>query len=184
MDPVFCRGPFQKAYHLPAAGGSFPTATDRSQGGGYVAPQVSVVEVGVPTAVRLVLRASQTQWQVGRNYKHYAIGVILTARDLGLSAAQVQSVINAFDAVGLLNRITNLRTTVVPAGAGTVTVTSTIANLILPGDTLTVRANSTSRTFREFVVRNPDGTVSLNPIMTNPATILARPGITIEARFN
>jgi hypothetical protein len=184
INSVLCRGPFHKAYHLLVAGGSFPTLMDRNAGGGYLAPQVTVVGLGVPTAARIVLRASQTQWQIDRNYKHYAVAMVLTARDLGLSSTQIQSVINAFDAVGVLGRITNLRTTVVPAGAGTVTVTSTIPNLILPGDSLTIRANSTSRTFREFVVRNADGTVSPNPIGTNPATILAQPGITVEARFN
>ena len=182
LNSVLCRGPFQKAFHLLAAGGSFPSATDRSAGG-HTAPTVAVTAVGVPTAVRIVFRANQTQWQVGRNYKHYAVQTVLAAEEIfGVNSSQAQSTLNAFDAVGLLSgRLTNIQVRVVPAGAGTV---SALPSVIFPADQLTVTASAAiGRTFVGFVVRFANGdTRDRGP--GNPLRELAEPGLIIEARFN
>jgi hypothetical protein len=180
-----CEGPFLKAYHLLAVGGTFPTTTDRNAGGGYTAPTVAVTGVGVPTAARIAFQAARNRWMPDLNYTHYVLGMILAARELGTPSAQVQSVINAYDAVGLLpGRIATIPASIVPAGAGTVTIESPIPGLILQGDLLTVTARpATGRTFAGFVVRFANGTTrDRGP--GNPLQELAQPGLTIEARFN
>jgi hypothetical protein len=71
--------------------------------------------------------------------------------------------------------------TIVPAGTGTV---SPLPASFLGGSRVRIEARpaNSTRTFREFAIR-VNG-VLISTISENPTEIIARPGTTVEARFN
>jgi len=194
--PFMCRGPYLKANFLLSATGErfFPLSGDRTAGryGAIlppgatitsIAPTVRVTGVGPRTFARIAFRASQSFWGRGQNYKHYAAAMVRAAADIfGVGSTQAISTRNAYNAVGLfVGRIT-VTPTITPLGTGTVTVTG--PSLVFQDDPLTFLARpATGRTFAGFVVRTPTSTVTLPPTQ-NPATIPARIGLRVEARFN
>jgi hypothetical protein len=179
--PRSCAGPYEKAFHLLAVGGSFPDTAAR-MAGGHTVPAVNVTGVGVPIAGRIAFRANQFLWPASQPDQTYVSGMIAAAEQLG-GGSLLTSTMQAFQAVGLLG--TPVTVTPIVTGSGTAIITrlgSTVANTIYQvNDPAVVRATPAAGRSTTITVRQSDGTS--NTVNATMTTFTVRPGVVVEVRF-